>query len=369
MAIANRTVSYQPNRFLQQFETDLGMLPAYLAKPNDWLLLNRIPSVEFIESLKTQGLELPKLKRIDKVFAGDAFSENMFSEIRPWGWSPVFLHQIRFIVPFCNQNFQDDSTRFLCRDDRYFYSRKFSLEVLEEIVQNSSTSNLISTQELPIQCSTVENAEIAHQKNRQSVLKAPWSSSGRGLSMLRLPDFNTSVRNWAKGVIKTQGYIMCEPLLKKLVDFSFQFRIKQNKLQYLGITFFRTDEKGQYKGHYLHEHPSEIESVYINFIKTNEMEVSDELADVLSKKLKDKYNGYFGVDAMLVSINNKLKIQPCVEINLRYNMGIIAMELSKKVGKKYRQFTISTIGEMPVKNEILKLTEITKNSVYVAYLE
>ena len=369
MSIANGTVSFQPNRFLQQFETDLGLLPAFLAKPSDWLLLTRIPSDEFIENMKVEGFEMPEFKRIDKVLAEESYAENSFNEIRPWGWSPVFLHQTRSIIPFCSDVFQQNEGRFLCRNDRYFYSRKFALDVLTELVQNSSNMSLISEQQLPIQCFKVEEAEAAHQKNKQSVLKAPWSSSGRGLSMLRLADFNGSIRNWARGVIKSQGYIMCEPLLKKIVDFSFQFKIENGEIQYLGTTFFQTDEKGQYNGHYLHVNDIPINSEFMTFILNNERQISEQLMLELSNKLRGKYTGYFGVDAMLVEIDRELKIQPCLEINLRYNMGILAMKLAEKVGNNYRQFKISTVEEMPDSSKILQLTEITGKSVYAAYLQ
>ena len=369
MSIANGTVSYQPNRFLQQFETDLGLLPAFLAKPSDWQLLNRIPSFEFIERLKAEGVELPELKRIDKVLAEETYTKNSFNEIRPWGWSPVFLYQTKSIIPFCSDVFQQDESRFLCRDDRYFYSRRFALDVLTEVVQNSSKVSLISEQQLPVQCFKVEEAEAAHQKNKQSVLKAPWSSSGRGLSMLRLPDFNSSIRNWVHGVIKSQGYIMCEPLLKKIVDFSFQFKIENGEIQYLGITFFQTDEKGQYNGHYLHVDDVLIDSEFMAFIRNNECQISEQLNVELSKKLKGKYTGYLGIDAMLVEIDRELRIQPCLEINLRYNMGILAIKLAEKVDKNFRQLKISTIEDMPKASKILQLTEITSKSVYAAYLQ
>ncbi|HOG20276.1 MAG TPA: hypothetical protein PKW37_07535 [Salinivirgaceae bacterium] len=58
------------------------------------------------------------------------------------------------------------------------------------------------------------------------------------------------------------------------------------------------------------------------------------IADILSEALKkleigNYYNGYLGVDMFLCEHQNgRLFLHPCVEINLRQNMGLVAHYLS-----------------------------------------
>ncbi len=368
MAIANGTVSFQSNRFLQQFEMDLGILPMYLASTNDWVLLHNLPSNEFLSKLEKDGFQLPSFKEIDVLLKDTMAGNDDFCEVRPWGWSPAFIHKTRSLIDRCSSSFKEDTTRFLCRDERQFYSRHFSLVVLKEVLENVNLNYLISEDELPIVCHSVDEIEVLHRKNKQSVLKAPWSSSGRGVNILRLPELNDSVRNRTNGVINSQGSIMYEPFLNKLIDFSFQFKIDDNQVHYLGLTFFNTDKKGQYKGHYLQNNPIGIESENYKFVKLYECQISEQLNTILSNKLLGKYIGYLGIDAMLVTIDNNLKIQPCVEINLRYNMGVLAMKIAEKIGQQYQQFKISTIEDIPDDKDILNLTEVSPKSVYAAYL-
>ena len=46
-AIANGSPNWQPNQLLQKMEEDLDLLPAYLATPDDGILLYNYPSDSF----------------------------------------------------------------------------------------------------------------------------------------------------------------------------------------------------------------------------------------------------------------------------------------------------------------------------------
>lgn len=52
--------------------------------------------------------------------------------------------------------------------------------------------------------------------------------------------------------------------------------------------------------------------------------------DMIAGILPD-YRGYLGIDMMIYSDSaGKYRVQPCLEINLRYNMGIVALMLSRR---------------------------------------
>jgi hypothetical protein len=48
------------------------------------------------------------------------------------------------------------------------------------------------------------------------------------------------------------------------------------------------------------------------------------LQDVLQKMIGTDYAGYLGVDMMICREGENFLVHPCVEINLRMNMGVVA---------------------------------------------
>ena len=49
-------------------------------------------------------------------------------------------------------------------------------------------------------------------------------------------------------------------------------------------------------------------------------------ADCLKQTMARCYTGFVGIDMMIVRDDNRMKCHPCVEINPRMNMGILAMQ-------------------------------------------
>jgi hypothetical protein len=60
--------------------------------------------------------------------------------------------------------------------------------------------------------------------------------------------------------------------------------------------------------------------------------LKEQISLALSQNIGTNYEGPFGVDMMLVKdASEEVKIHPCVEINLRFNMGQFASALSRKL--------------------------------------
>ena len=84
----------------------------------------------------------------------------------------------------------------------------------------------------------------------QTVLKAPWSSSGRGVYWTDA-NFTQSVSGWIKRVIDKQGSIMAEKALKRRMDFAMEFRVVDQKTEFVGYSLFITEKSGMYRGNRL----------------------------------------------------------------------------------------------------------------------
>ena len=328
MAISNGTVSFMPNRILTRFEQDLDVLPICYAESEDVILVNQIPDAKFLESLQDVGISIPRFKLFPQALNNQAFLKEEKAYLKPWGWSPRIHHQLAPFKSQCSQAYLDQPNANWKTEHKELYSRKLALECLEYITSNSPSNKYISRDIFPVICTKQSEVEELQNKWQQVVIKSPWSSSGRGLQVLRKAFINKSVEQALGGVLKSQGYVMVEALVDKQLDFSVQFHSDgKGNLEFLGFGFFDTNDNGQYQANYIGYTPN----LFNQSLSKEEQEL---LVTEIEKALKeynitDEYCGYLGVDCMLfLDTKGEMKVQPCLEINLRYNMGTIAIKLN-----------------------------------------
>ena len=325
IAIANGTLSYMPNKMLTRFEHDLDVLPMYFAKSTDIVLVNQLPDQEFIHQLENAGLPIPEFKLIENSLKDHEFIMLPKESLEPWGWSPRIHHIFKNLKASCQDSFTDRPNAFWKTDHKELYSRKKALEVLQLFLHRKKSDKYIAADQIAHVCTNVSEIEDLLNKWKKIVIKAPWSSSGRGLQVLRQSSLNNSIIQWINGTLDIQGYVMVEPLLDKKYDFSLQYKIgSQGKIDFIGNGFFSTNSNGQYDSNILGGMPVEIEAL---LPKETMLELSEGIKEALidSGFIKN-YFGYLGIDCMLfLDENGKMRIQPCLEINLRYNMGNLAL--------------------------------------------
>jgi len=328
MAISNGTVSFMPNRILTRFEQDLDILPICYAESEDVILVHQIPDAKFLESLQTVGIKIPRFELFPQALTNKFFLKEEKAELKPWGWSPRIHHQLAPFKSQCSQAYIDKPNAYWKTKHKELYSRKLALECLEHITSNNSSNKYISRDIFPVICTKQSEVEELQQKWQQIVIKSPWSSSGRGLQVLRKAFINKSVEQALGGVFKSQGYAMVEALVDKQLDFSVQFQSDgKGNLDFLGFGFFNTNDNGQYQANYIGYTPS----LFNQSLSKEEQEllIKDVAKALKEHSIADEYCGYLGVDCMLfLDSEGIMKVQPCLEINLRYNMGTIAIKLN-----------------------------------------
>jgi hypothetical protein len=163
------------------------------------------------------------------------------------------------------------------------------------------------------------------------MVKSPWSSSGRGLQQVTKTPVVEKVWEKLLGIINEQGYAIAEPLLDKVLDVAFQFELKQGKVSYLGISRFVTDSKGQYQGNFLNGWPAGLDATVLHFAESLPELVVEPLIKTIENSLLAKYyEGNFGVDTLIFrDETGNLRVNPCLEINVRQNMGLLSLQLEK----------------------------------------
>lgn len=326
MAIANGEIAWQPNRTLQQFEKDLELLPYIFAESHDSIVVNELPSSNFLDLLKV-------IKDINPSFIRKSELKNIVNSVdfgnlslQPWGWSPAAHHILKPLKELTSNAFKNSPNNTWKNTHKKIVSRQFSSEILSTITHKSPAFPFLPQNLQPKTCHTIKDITDQIKNWGQIVLKAPWSSSGRGVQMLRHAKLNESNKQWISGIIKQQGYIMVEPLLDKLQDFSLQFFINSDEIEFLGVGKFSTNSNGQYISNTLNP-----QTQFIEKILRIEKLVGQTTKALKKLDIQDHYEGFAGIDLMTIQVEDNVLIHPCVEVNWRYNMGLVALQLQKLI--------------------------------------
>lgn len=388
LAVANGSFSYMPPRLLREFEQDCSALPFVFGTSGDFVLTENKPSPEFINKCRDAGFEMPEFCSLKELTS----RSGSFGTISPWGWSPAAHFKLKELKEKCALPFQESPEFNWTEKHIVLYERITSLCFLKKFLDENPLDCFIHQAFTGTKVTRMTEIETLVEKNHPLVLKAPVSSSGRGIQIIRKPVLNSSNRQWISGILNQQNYLIAEPFLDKVADVSLQFRITdQGQPEYLGYSVFETNTNGQYKSTLIHP---KIETTGFSAIYKETQDMITITAARLQEALKDSvysqlHREFLGIDAMIYNDNERLKMQPCIEINSRMNMGILTMQIEKKVheetsGKyelfygprgEFNQFATKRASAHPLKmrngklsSGFLALVEPTQEKQFGAYL-
>lgn len=372
-------------------EDDLGSLQMFFANANDYVLVNKQPGSNFLKSFKPLEIKIPHYILKNKFHTDPDFLQLKKNKLLPWGWSPAAHKFLEPLKPNCSEEFLKSPVSGWKPEHRDLYSKKNALETLTKILTNFPDEHFMPAWQKPVSCTTKNDFETQIRKWGEIMVKAPWSSSGRGLQPVKNDIIHPKVWEKLLGIVKEQGYAIVEPFHKKALDLAFLFELKNKKVNFVGTSIFFTDKKGRYLGNYLNGLPKTANKTVVDFQKNIQETIISSLILVIEKsKLATFYEGFFGVDTLIYfTKNNKLKINPCLEINVRQSMGLLSLHLEKLIlpGKKgvFRIFYQPGVSFPQFKNEMVKkhplqisgnkiesgfltLTEATQNTLFGAYI-
>ncbi|MDE5790026.1 MAG: hypothetical protein K2H96_02195 [Muribaculaceae bacterium] len=320
------TDSYTPNKNIANFRKRLSLLPSLYAEKGDTVLIpdsvkdDEIVNLPFFDITNAKGLNILRWNDLKKIsIFNDPPSPSIF---KPWGWNKE-MHRKLTALPVpettlpslsCIEKLRSLSHRSLTVDFfMYFDSFKDSV----------NASGITP----PCYLSTMESVMNFIDAHGLFCLKAPWSSSGRGV-IFSLHNKKEKILEWAGGVLKSQGGLMGEVFYQKRIDFASEWFVKDGTVVYCGLSLFQSDERGKYTGNRL------LPQKEIKEYLKEESEWSDiyliRQRDFIEKFISPYYSGPLGFD-MLVTENGS--INPCVEINLRQTMGNVAIEVEKQISE------------------------------------
>jgi len=331
-AIANGDKNWQPNKTLQKMEADLATLPMFFATNHDIVLVDEMPDVGFIKSMNELCFKIPDFVLKKELNNSKSVLYTSKNRLIPWGWSPAAHQLFAPLKNSCAVGFRNSPVFNWSEKHREISSRKFALDILFEIAESLKKNWIIGPDQV-VNCNSPADIEIAVTKWEKIILKAPWSSSGRGLQPITKTPIHPKVWEKINAVIREQGYIMAERLQKKVHDMAFIFEMKEKRARFLGVSHFFTNNKGQYAGNWLNGLPNNMSPEIADFIRDCINELVSPMTHIIEKSiLAELHEGIFGIDMLIFKDNlNRLRINPCLEINVRHTMGAISLQLENKL--------------------------------------
>lgn len=319
-AILNASPYYMAPSNVVRMQQELAYLPAWYANNNDFVLLQEMLPVDFIENF-SDNLLLPK-----GITSDDLISINDSLSVHLWGISPQAIHYFQNL----NNKYNLDLQLPVWKGSLKEFSNRLSaknclIQLLEAIpsISNDIVPSFYSDLE------TIEKKVL--EIDYQILAKAPYSSSGRGLLWLPKDGLTRTERQILHGILKKQGQISLEKALDKKLDFAMEFYLNEsNDIDFLGYSLFETTPKGVYLGNHINSQ-NEIINIISQYLDKNLLVVVEKsLKEILPEMFSDNYSGCIGVDMLVYEENGEYRLHPCVEINVRDNMGLLAIKLYEK---------------------------------------
>lgn len=332
MALADNKSSFLPPAVIRKMANDLSFLPTWIAGPGDVVIVDSVERAEdFCNNIYnkvkvSEGVRFVSFKEPFKDVCRRLSVDVADAEIVPWGWDGYIKRKFeKWGVP---QSMLPSAENL--EGIRNLSSRRTAVQMLPQIVEAIGRDFCIGESFI---ITSLEEFFPLVARYDAVMLKMPWSSSGKGLNVCRKDKVTDKMEGWIANVIEKQGCCIVEPLYNKISDYALEFRTCEGQVSFLGYSKFDTSGQGTYQGNVLMT-DDEIEeclgislSVDADMVRKARMAVEENVR----KMIAPYYNGALGVDMMIVGNSEAGKfLHPCVEVNLRNNMGILSHELKRR---------------------------------------
>ena len=301
MALASGSSYYMAPASAKKMAADLSALPSWYAQEGNYVWVSDVRQSAWMREACRLAPSLQWVVNVDQECR----------EVVPWGWSPSLLHRLRL---------HGISTKLLGEEAvaelRRLSSRQVAVNLLPRLQMEGTMGE-------SAWLTSVDEVCAFSSRYDKVLLKAPWSGSGKGIQPLSgLPDENLS--GWTKRVIATQGGVVGEPYYNKVEDFAMEFYASDGKVEFAGYSLFEADARGIYKENWL----ASDEAIELRLTKYVSQEILVQVRQNLLMELPlllgNAYQGYLGVDMMICRVGELYAVHPCVEVNLRMNMGVVS---------------------------------------------
>lgn len=364
LALASGETNYMAPASARRMASELALLPMWYAKEGSAVLAPSAYNLDYVKKIQELlGLSVDLITEPELAIEPDL-------DIRPWGWDVALRKRLsvlgvdEVLLPSMGQ----------LNDLREYSHRSKAVALLPELQLNECFCGESYYLKTP------EEWKRFVEGRKECLLKAPLSGSGKGLNWCK-GIFTPFISGWCTRVAASQGGVIAEPIYNKVEDFAMEFYSDgAGELTFVGYSLFHTGKSGMYEGNCLLSNEA-IRKKLSQYVPLEAlMDLENCLKYRLSALVGTVYKGYLGVDMMICRFpeNEKpvFRIHPCVEINLRMNMGVIARFLHDRYVRpgSTGRFVIDyhpSEGEALQEHERMSATyplEIREGRVYSGYL-
>lgn len=312
LALASGEANYMAPASARRMASELALLPMWYAEEGSAVLAPSAYNLDYVKKIQELlGLSVDLITEPELAIEPDL-------DIRPWGWDVALRKRLsvlgvdEVLLPSMGQ----------LNDLREYSHRSKAVALLPELQLNEYFCGESYYLKTP------EEWKRFVEGRKECLLKAPLSGSGKGLNWCK-GIFTPFISGWCTRVAASQGGVIAEPIYNKVEDFAMEFYSDgAGELTFVGYSLFHTGKSGMYEGNCLLSNEA-IRKKLAQYIPLEAlMDLENCLKYRLSALVGTVYKGYLGVDMMICRFpeNEKpvFRIHPCVEINLRMNMGVIA---------------------------------------------
>ena len=325
IALGQPDCNYTPNRAVRDFHDAGAALPFWYADSDGDMVYAPSVKPEWIDNRR-------------QLFGLTATAYNRDPEVKPmpWGYSMHALRQYRLMgadIDLAQWHERLQTIRDL--------SHRRTAATLLENLRSRLKYPLPAT---PSEVRNIHDLELFAASTPRFFMKAPWSSSGRGVvDCSTMP--REQILRQAEGIIRHQGSVMLEPALSKLLDFASLYSATPDGVRHIGYSlFFNTHKATAYSGNHVAS-DAELLAIISRYTgRESVISAASAVAETLTQMgIHNSYRGYFGVDMMiyLPADGSAPLINPAVEINLRMTMGVVAHNLYERLLNKGNRGTLS----------------------------
>jgi uncharacterized ferritin-like protein (DUF455 family) len=343
--------TFNPTKHQAQLARDLENLPQFLCRQDDLVLVNQKPSVEFLSGVKQAGFALPEFVEIKD--AGD-LQKRKLGSLRPWAWGPDSFELLQPLFASVTGEKRADEDRFnpgLAQ----LYSKAWSADFLRKILpakseignRKSEIHWLCTENEVGVAANSLDEVLATIQKIRvrghhKIVVKEALGLAGSNAMRLFEPEILETHRRWLANAFQRKHQLVVEPWLERELDFSIQLEMSAQGLKLCGFTGLLNDAKGQFQGNFAESHhhkriPARVISRFPEAADTSGrlLRFYEEIFARLKAELRAvNFVGPVGIDAFVYrDATGVTRLKPVVEINPRYTMGRVLVELMKQTSQ------------------------------------
>ena len=346
--------------------SDLANLPQFLCRSDDIVLVAKRPSVEFLSGVKQAGFPLAEFVELKegRIDPASNICERKLGILRPWAWGPDSMELLEPLFARVTGEHRNADQRF--NDGiAHLYSKAWSADFLRTVLERSRRRHeahspegergslptpaagetwLCTEAEIGVSVTTLEGAlaaiaAIRRNGHHRVVAKEAHGLAGHNAIRLWEPEVSAAQQRWLAHALQNGRQMVIEPWLERELDFSVQLEMGPRSLKLCGYTGLINDRKGQFQANFAAANsdrriPGNVAALLDEPVDISRrlLRLYGEILSLLEAELqRADFVGPVGIDAFVYRTpQGGCRLKPVVEINPRYTMGRLTLELMKQ---------------------------------------